>query len=142
MLKKQGTNLNQRGKMPHKQELTEQQKELLRQAHSRLKPPMLGTAQKRPSMSDHARRERNRKKAASKIPLMIIPLPGHAGNPKKNKAVRRKKTAPDFIPTGNNAPRRGIVSQLCTEQKSSGNRRDRRRQAKLFIKNPLGLGHT
>lgn len=38
--------------------------------------------------------------------------------------------------------RRGIVSQFCQEQGASGNRQDRRRQAKLFIKNPLGLGHT
>ena len=38
--------------------------------------------------------------------------------------------------------RQGIVSQLCEEQGNSGNRQDRRRQAKLFIKNPLGLGHV
>lgn len=36
----------------------------------------------------------------------------------------------------------GVLSQLCREQKNTGNRRERRRQAKLFIKNPLGLGHV
>ncbi len=36
----------------------------------------------------------------------------------------------------------GVVSQICRERNDKGNRRERRRNAKLFIKNPLDMKYV
>lgn len=57
----------------------------------------------------------------------------------KKKRQDEKKVGKTYKPW---KQRRGIISQLCEERGNSGNRGERRFQTKLFIKNPLGLGHV
>lgn len=53
------------------------------------KPPQSADGKKR--ADDTARRARTKRKAVSKIQFIIIPLPGRAGNPKKNPKLRRAR---------------------------------------------------
>ena len=77
--------------MPQKQELTVKHEQHIMGTIAKSDGKMT-PAEKVKLAAFRAKREaRNRRKAAAKIPLTIIPLPARAGNPKKNASLRRER---------------------------------------------------